>query len=121
MCRRSCGRRPREVSVQWTSKHGQLMAEHQALGIFGAGVHPVNANNLERPTDQSVGEAEAARAISLVPIVGDHLNVSAPDSTPVRPGSPRIEGCQFQSSWTLRVGVVSTTTRLVEPASLRRK
>ena len=41
-----------------TAQHGQLVAEHQDLGIFGDGVHPVDPHELDDATDQAVEEAE---------------------------------------------------------------
>ena len=45
-------------SCDLAAQDGQLVAEHQDLGVLGDGVHPVDAQELDDATDQAVEEAE---------------------------------------------------------------
>ena len=40
------------------AEHGQLVAEHEDLGILGRGIRPVDANDLEDASDETVEEGQ---------------------------------------------------------------
>ena len=44
------------------AQNGQLVAQHEDLGVLGDGVHPVDPDQLDDASDQAVEEAECPRA-----------------------------------------------------------
>jgi hypothetical protein len=43
------------------AKHGQLVAQHEDLGVLRRGIRPVDANDLEHAPDQTVEEGQCHR------------------------------------------------------------